>query len=323
MTGNHRIRINGVVPIIPTPFTDGDEIDRAELRNLIDFAHAAGCCAACLPAYASEFYKLADAERVDVVREAVQHSAGRIPIIGQVNYPSSRTAAAVAATLQEHGVDALGLTVPRLFPLAEADLRRYFDTVLSAVSVPVVIQDFNPGGSSISVPFIRDLNRDYAHFRWVKLEEPRMASKVRAILQETAGQVGVIEGWGGMYMMELLPAGICAVMPGLGLADLLVRIYDLVVAGETEQAGDVFEAVLPQIVYSLQNLELYHCAEKMLLQARGLLRDRRVRQAGMQLTGDDESHIEYLNRRVLAALEKNGMRANPLALAAEISGNNK
>ena len=115
MTGNHRIRINGVVPIIPTPFTDGDEIDRAELRNLIDFAHAAGCCAACLPAYASEFYKLADAERVDVVREAVQHSAGRIPIIGQVNYPSGRTAAAVAATLQEQGVDALGLTGSEVF----------------------------------------------------------------------------------------------------------------------------------------------------------------------------------------------------------------
>jgi 4-hydroxy-tetrahydrodipicolinate synthase len=323
MTGKQRILLNGVVPIIPTPFTAGEEIDRAELRTLIDFAHAAGCCAACLPAYASEFYKLADTERVDVVREAVRHSSGRIPIIGQVNYPSSRMAAAMAATLQAEGVDALGLTVPRLFPMPENDLRRYFDTVLSAVEVPVVIQDFNPGGSSVSVPFISALNRDYPHFRWIKLEAPRMASKVRAILRDTQGRVGVIEGWGGMYMIELLPAGICAIMPGLGLADLLVKIYAMVTAGEVDQAGEIFEGVLPQIVYSLQNLELYHCAEKMLLQARGLLRDARVRQAGMQLGQDDKSHINYLNRRLLALLDRNGLSANPLATAGETLGNKR
>jgi 4-hydroxy-tetrahydrodipicolinate synthase len=38
-------KIEGVVPIMPTPFTPGDEVDYPALRGLIDFA-----CAACLPA---------------------------------------------------------------------------------------------------------------------------------------------------------------------------------------------------------------------------------------------------------------------------------
>ena len=32
----------GVVPIIPTPFTENEEIDEAALRDLIDFAVSSG-----------------------------------------------------------------------------------------------------------------------------------------------------------------------------------------------------------------------------------------------------------------------------------------
>jgi 4-hydroxy-tetrahydrodipicolinate synthase len=64
----------GTVPIIPTPFHEDETIDEDSLRSLIDFAVASGIKAVCLPAYASEFYKLTDEERLFVVRIAVQHS---------------------------------------------------------------------------------------------------------------------------------------------------------------------------------------------------------------------------------------------------------
>ena len=73
-------RIDGIVPIVPTPFDSNEEIDFQSLRGLIDFAHAAGVCAVCLPAYASEFYKLDEAERRRVVWEAVDQAAGRIEV---------------------------------------------------------------------------------------------------------------------------------------------------------------------------------------------------------------------------------------------------
>ena len=70
--------LSGVVPIIPTPFTEKEEIDEDALRRLIDFAISGGVGAACLPAYASEFYKLSDEEKLQVVKIAVDHSAGRM-----------------------------------------------------------------------------------------------------------------------------------------------------------------------------------------------------------------------------------------------------
>src|ERR1035437_7903691 len=66
--------INGIVPIITTPFTPKEEVDWSALRKLVAFARETGACAGCLPAYACEFSKLAERERRQIVTEAVQHA---------------------------------------------------------------------------------------------------------------------------------------------------------------------------------------------------------------------------------------------------------
>ncbi|MFN7933940.1 MAG: dihydrodipicolinate synthase family protein [Bryobacteraceae bacterium] len=305
------LQIRGIVPVIPTPFDSGENIAWDELRNLIDFASAAGVSAVCLPAYASEFYKLSEDERSRLVIEAVALAQGRVPVVAQVNYFSALQAAQVAARMSAAGASGISVAVPRLFSLSERDLFRYFDRILRAIDVPLIIQDFNPGGPSLSPAFIRDLHKQHPHFRYVKLEEPMMAGKVEAILEATDAEVGVLEGWGGMYMMQLVPAGICGVMPGLGVADILSLTFRLLTEGKAEEAFDIFQGVLPQIAFSLQNLELYHHAEKKLLQARGILASGIVRDAGMDLRASERDHIDFLNSRVLALLDRLHMRRNP------------
>lgn len=307
----HSFTIDGIVPIIPTPFTQDEQIAWDELQDLIGFAHASGACAVCLPAYASEFYKLSEAERIRMITEAVRHSSGRIPVIAQVNYPAAVHAAEVAACSEEIGAAAVCVSVPRLFPLSDADLYRYFERILKAISITLVIQDFNPGGPTLSPEFIATLHRAYPHFRYVKLEEPMMAAKVEKIRSETEGKVGVIEGWGGMYILELLDAGICGVMPGLALADLLGLVYRLASEHKKDEAYAIFQGVLPQIVYSLQNMELFHHAEKLLLQARGVLRQANVRDARLEPHPADAEHVRFLNGKVLALLDRLGMPHNP------------
>jgi len=304
-------RIHGVVPIIPTPFQSDETIDYAAFAPLVDFAVAGRCSAICLPAYASEFYKLSDEERLEVVRQAVTAAKGRIPVIGQANHASARLAAKSALAVEAAGADAIAVAVPRLFSLPESDLFRYFDTVLSAVQVPLLIQDYNPGGPTVSPQFVAGLHRIHPHFRYIKLEEPLMAAKVRAILDATGGGVGVLEGWGGMYMLELIEAGICGVMPGLAISDLLAQVYQRAVAGFKQDAYEIFAGVLPQIVFSLQNMEFFHHAEKRLLAMRGILREATVRDVTMPPGEIDHAHVDFLNQRVLALLDRLHMAHNP------------
>ena len=55
-------------------------------------------------------------------------------------------------------------------------------------------QDVNPSGPTVTAWFFSDLHSAHPHFRWIKLEEPMMSSKVVAILEATGGEVGVLEG---------------------------------------------------------------------------------------------------------------------------------
>ncbi len=307
------LHIRGVVPIIPTPFRDDQEIDWKNLHALIDFACATGACAVCLPAYASEFYKLSEEERRQAVAEAVEHMSGRLPVIAQVNSFSSRQARETAVAAQQAGASGVGVSVPRLFALAERDLFRYFDRILTAIDIPLVIQDFNPGGPTISTEFIAKLHEVHPHFRYVKLEEPMMATKVTAIAQRTSGKVGVLEGWGGMYMLELIPAGICGIMPSLGIADVLVKVFQLAEENRQNEAYEIFQGVLPLISFSLQNLELLHHVEKSVLMARGIIGNPVVREANLELGPFDKRHMDFLIGKILELLNRLGLSRNPNA----------
>ena len=291
--------IDGVLPVIPTPFTRDGSLDWAALDGLLEFAISARVCGVVLPAYASEFYKLRDAERRDLVFRAVSTLNGRLPVVAQVNHVSTAYAAETARDLERAGAAAISVAVPRVFGLPERDLLRYFDRILKAITVPLVIQDFNPGAATVSLEFVKSLHGQHAHFQYLKLEEPMMSGKVQSILEATHGAVGVIDGWGGAYMLELIDAGICGVMPGLAVSDLLQIIWQNARAGNKDVAYELFRGVLPQITFSLQNLEFFHHAEKALLVARGVLSHAEVRDATLTIHEIDRAHIDFLNRKVI------------------------
>jgi 4-hydroxy-tetrahydrodipicolinate synthase len=304
----------GVVPIVPTPFTENEEIDENALRNLIDFAIAGGIKAVCLPAYASEFYKLTDEEKLQVVRVAVEHAAGRIKIVAQSNHPSLKVAIRLAQANVAAGADVVSLAVPRIFSLPESSLKQYLSEFLQSIpNTPVLIQDFNPGGSSISVEFIKELMDENPNFKYLKLEEPLCAPKFESIIKATKGKVGLFEGWGGLYMLELVPIGIQGVMPGLAVADILQRVFDLRRNGEDGKAFDLFEKVMPQIFFSLQNMELFHYAEKELLIARGVLSNSIARKAAYIPDASSVSYIKELNQRVIDVLNDETYAIRPVA----------
>ncbi len=293
--------LTGVVPIIPTPFLENEEIDEAALRRLVEFAISSGLQAVCLPAYASEFYKLTDEEKLGVVKIAVDQAAGRTRIIAQSNSPSLKIAITLAQANVSAGADVISLAVPRIFSLPETSVVAYLSGFLESVpDTPVLIQDFNPGGASLSVPLINSLRKAHPNFKYLKLEEPLCAPKFEDIIKTTEGTVGVFEGWGGLYFMELIPIGISGVMPGLGVSDILQKVFELRKKGENDKAFEVFERVMPQIFFSLQNMELFHYAEKELLMARGVLTSSHSRKAAYIPDQSTVSYIRELNKRIVA-----------------------
>src|SRR5688500_1523397 len=123
----------GTVPIIPTPFHEDETIDEDSLRGLIEFAISSGLKAVCLPAYASEFYKLTDEERLRIVKIAVQQASGRLQIVAQSNHPSVKVAIHLAKANRDIGADVISLAVPRLFSLPDISIKAYLSEFLNAI----------------------------------------------------------------------------------------------------------------------------------------------------------------------------------------------
>jgi 4-hydroxy-tetrahydrodipicolinate synthase len=145
---------------------------------------------------------------------------------------------------------------------------------------------------------------EHPNFKYLKLEEPLCAPKFEEIIKTTGGKVGLMEGWGGLYMMELIPIGITGVMPALSVADLLQKVFMLRKNGENDKAFGLFEKVMPQIFFSLQNMELFHYMEKELLIARGVLKNSVVRKAAYKPDASTRAYVKELNSRVLGLVDK-------------------
>ncbi len=301
------VKIDGVVPVFPIPFNPDETIDESSLRKTVDFVAEKKMAAMCLPAYGSEFYKLTEAERERVIGTAIEVNAGRIPVIAQANHGSSRIAAELARRYEAMGADMISFAFPRQFSTTDADLLHYAGRIADAVSCPILAQDFNPGGPTIGAEFIHTLHEQHPNFLYAKLEEPMIIEKLVRIRDKVSDSVGILEGWGGYYMMEAIPVGICGLMPGVPICDVLDRVYKAHQARESERAYDLFGSLLPFINFTLQDFEVFLQVEKRLLVRRGLFAHPTCRSLTYSPSPAMLAHIDFLIEQIERVMEREGI----------------
>lgn len=299
--------IQGIVPVIPLPFTEDESIDTPRLLAAVDFAARRQMAAVCLPAYGSEFYKLSEAERQEVVALAIEVCDGRIPVIAQANHPSAKIAAEVARRYEELGADVISFALPRQFGATETDLLDYCGKIAAAVSCPLLVQDFNPGGPTVSAEFIAAAAERFSNIAYFKLEEPMILDKLTKVRERIGDRVGILGGWGGFYMLESIAGGMCGFMPGLGVCDLLDRVFQAARNADRQTAYNLFGTVLPYIAFSLQDFELFLQLEKRLLVRRGLFVSPKCRALTRTLSPEVSRHADFLIDQVLALLGRTGL----------------
>ncbi|MFT4192251.1 MAG: dihydrodipicolinate synthase family protein [Comamonas sp.] len=109
--------INGIIPVMLTPYTAQGDIDWEGLDRLTEWYIAQGADALFAVCQSSEMQKLTLDERVEIARRVKTQAAGRLPVIASGHVSDDRQAQreellAIAAT----GVDGLVLVSNRLDP---------------------------------------------------------------------------------------------------------------------------------------------------------------------------------------------------------------
>ncbi|EKO3988710.1 dihydrodipicolinate synthase family protein [Vibrio fluvialis] len=109
--------IEGIVPVMLTPFTDENEIDYKGLGNLIDWYIDNGADALFAVCQSSEMLFLSLEERVALSKFVVDYTNGRVPVIssGHIS-PEIDDQIAELNSVAKTGIDALVLVSNRLDP---------------------------------------------------------------------------------------------------------------------------------------------------------------------------------------------------------------
>ncbi|BBE80505.1 MULTISPECIES: dihydrodipicolinate synthase family protein [Enterobacteriaceae] len=112
--------INGIVPVMLTPFTADEQIDYPALAKLIDWYLEKGVDALFAVCQSSEMQFLSLQERVELARFVVQHVDGRIPVIasGHISDDIAAQKEELLAMAQTN-IDALVLVTNHLDPRNE------------------------------------------------------------------------------------------------------------------------------------------------------------------------------------------------------------
>ncbi|MEM0652449.1 dihydrodipicolinate synthase family protein [Klebsiella huaxiensis] len=129
-------KIEGIIPVMLTPFTDDNVVDYPGLGNLIDWYIANGADALFAVCQSSEMQFLTLEERVELAKFVVDYTQKRIPVIasGHISDDLNAQIAELSAMAQT-GIDALVLVTNHLDPDNQGTdaFKHHLDAILAAL----------------------------------------------------------------------------------------------------------------------------------------------------------------------------------------------
>ena len=97
----------------------------------------------------------------------------------------------------------------------------------------------------------------------MKAEGPVLS--VRSVIEAVGGALAVFNGRGGLELPDNLRAGCAGMIPATDTFDYQVRVFELMrhAAGRDERAAEeIYQKILPAIVFTLQSLDMLICYGK-------------------------------------------------------------
>ncbi|MBL7201222.1 MAG: dihydrodipicolinate synthase family protein [Anaerolineae bacterium] len=284
----------GSFAIPMTPYDEEDRIDEDVLAAEIEFCIESGVGGLVVPVMVSEFRVLSEEERRTMIRVPVQVSAGRVPVVANCAAVNTPLAVSYARYAQEVGADAVIAMPPYVLRPDFTTILAYYQAISDAVSIPVWIQ--NAGVVALSPDQIVQLCTEIENVSWVKEEVAPSTHSIGALVARNCPAIeGVMGGGGGRYMITERARGSKGVIHACQFCDVVQLIWDLLDAGEDEQAGDLYEHVLPALV--LEGLMGMACAKEIMVR-RGVFVNNRIRSRARPLDEEDMREIDRVWERI-------------------------
>ena len=307
MTAHHTSRrtLAGVLPIVHVPFDGQDRIHAADLRREIDWIFSVGADGLGT-GMVSEIVRLSADERARLAEQLVEFTAGRGAVFMSVGAESGATARSHAIAAEKAGCDAVMAVPPMTARLPAAAVVDYFREIAESVSLPLIVQDASGYvGQPIPHSACVDLLVRYGPEKILfKPEASPLGPNLSALRDATGGRARILEGSGGIMLVDRYRRGIVGTMPGVDLLDGVVALWRALEAGDDETTYSISLPLSAIVALQMQaGLDGFLAIEKYLLVKRGLFSsDRRREPVGWSLDDETAREVDRLFDRLSEAV---------------------
>lgn len=295
-------KIEGVLPVFQTPYYDDFSIDFATLEQEIHWLYDHGADGIVM-GMVSETLRLAGDEREALATAACRFGRDRGVVVISAGAESTHTAIRFARQAEAAGADAVMVIPPMAVLLGEEEIKRYYEAILAAITIPVIVQDASGYvGRPLSITMQAALFNQFGDRVLFKPEATPIGPRLSALRDATAGQAPVFEGTGGIALVDSFRRGIVGTMPGADLIDALVALWRALQAGD-EALSYRLSLPLSALIAIQTSLDAFLAVEKYLLVKRGVFKNELVRgPVGYQLDTETRAEVDRLYELLMAAL---------------------
>lgn len=287
--------VHGVLPVLQTPFSAQDEIDKGALQGEVRWVLSHGADGV-TTGMVTEILRLSPNERMslhEIVSEVTNaHNALTVLSAGSESLKQSILYVKHAETCQ---ADAVMVNPPLTTSLGDEDLYAYYGSILDATEIPMIVQDASGYiGRPLSIELQVKLLDNYGTRVYFKPEAVPIGPRLTVFMEATSDRARVFEGSGGGALIDTFPRGLVGTMPGADLTWALVALWRALKEGDCDQV-DLITGPLANLISLEHSLDAYLAIEKYLLVKQGIFTSAQVREpVGYRMDEQTKRNVDRL-----------------------------
>ncbi|MCY3834673.1 MAG: dihydrodipicolinate synthase family protein [Chloroflexi bacterium] len=229
--------LTGIAPILFTPFDEAGDIDAEGLRNIVRFELEGGVHAIGINGFASEAYKMTDAERLKNIEIVAGEMANAAPLVIGIAPNSLESAIKQARELARFQPAALMTLPPATMDNGAQALVEFYVEFGNAADCPIILQQAphiaQYRHTELPAEALAEIADRAPAVATFKLEGPGSASKMKELAPLLGGEASMLGGGGGITVLEELRNGAAGLIPGVGFNEIFLAAWDMWQQGET------------------------------------------------------------------------------------------
>ena len=294
--------LQGVIPILATPFRDDETLDLESWTRLVSFMVDLGVDGVTILGVLGESNRLRDEERATLISAAVAVANGRVPVIVGTSHSGTRVVQELSRSAQDLGASAVMVT-PAKEPVPNDDrIVELYQRVAEGFNIPIILQD-HPASTDVhmSAALILRLLRSVPAIQCVKEEAVPTAPKIRQLRDGFDERpISILTGLGALYAPFDLEAGSDGFNTGFAFPEVLMAMVGAARGSDWQRVHDLYSWFAPLIVFEQQPGV---AIRKELLRRRGLLASARARHPGATISAPASRQLDVLLARTLPGVD--------------------